>query len=100
MPYSPLISTSPPVMAGTPLAAASIDVPAHELADFHEHCARAGLDAATFGVTATERLPPGRLDAQRHVHVSRGAVSMSYDASSGAPWIEPVVRDMGAGLFG
>ena len=100
MPYSTLISTSLPVKAGKLLAAASIDVPAHELADFHEHCARAGLDAATFGITATERLPAGHLDAQRHVHVSRGAVSMSYDASSGAPWVEPVVRDLSAGLFG
>lgn len=100
MPYSTLTTASHSVKAGRRLAAASIDVPADELADFHVRCASVGLDAASFGISATERLPAGRLDAERHVHVSRGAVSMSYDASSGAPWVEPVVRDMSAGLFG
>ena len=100
MPHSTVITTSQPVKAGAHPAAASIDVPAHELADFHVHCARVGLEATSFGITATERLHPGQLDGQRHVHVSRGAVSMSYEASSGAPWVEPVGRDMSAGLFG
>jgi hypothetical protein len=100
MPYSTLITTSLPIMAGKLPPAASIDVPADELADFHERCASAGLDAASFGITATERLPDDRLSADRHVHVSRGAVSVSYDASRGMPWVEPVVRDMSAGLFG
>ncbi len=100
MPYSTLITPSLSVKEGRRLAAAPIDVPADELADFHVHCASVGLDAASFGITATERLPPGRLDAERHVHISRGAVSVSYDASGGVPWVEPVVRDMTAGLFG
>lgn len=100
MPYSTLITPSLSVKAGRRLAAASIVVPADELADFHVRCASVGLDAASFGITATERLPPGRPGAERHVHVSRGAVSVSYEASRGVPWVDPVVRDMSAGLFG
>ena len=100
MPYSTLITTSPPPKAGMRLAAASVHVPANELADFHERCRHVGVDAASFGITASERLHASRHGAQRHVHVSRGAVSVSYDATGGAPWVEPVVRDMSAGLFG
>ena len=100
MPYSTLIAPSLSVQAGRRLTAASIDVPADELADFRMRCAGVGLDAASFGITATERLPPGQPGAERHVHVSRGAVSVSYDASRGVPWVEPLVRDMSAGLFG
>jgi hypothetical protein len=100
MPYSTLITASPSIKAGMRLAAASIDVPADELADFHVRCARVGLDAASFGITATERLHASRHGAERHVRVSRGAVSVSYDASRGVPWVDPLVRDMSAGLFG
>ena len=100
MPYSTLTTTSLSVKEGKQPAAASIVVPADELADFHECCARVGLDATSFGITASERSHASRHGAQRHVRVSRGAVSVSYDASGGAPWVEPVARDMGAGLFG
>jgi hypothetical protein len=100
MPHSPLTTASPSVKAGKQPAAVSIVVPADELAEFHERCARVGLDAASFGVTASERPHASRHGAQRHVHVSRGAVSVSYDASPGTPWVEPVAHDMSAGLFG
>ena len=84
MPYSTLITTKPAAKAGMQLAAASIDLPADELADLHERCTRDGLDAASFGIRATERLYASQHGAQRHVHVSRGAVCVSYDASGGA----------------
>ena len=100
MPHSTLTTKSLSVKEGRQPAAASIVVPADELADFHERCARIGLDAASFGITASERLHASQHGAQRHVRVSRGAVSVSYDASGGAPWVEPVDRDMSAGLFG
>jgi len=100
MPYSTLTTTSLSVKAGKQPAAVSTVVPADELVAFGELCARVGLDAASFGVTASEHWHASRHGAQRHVRVSRGAVSVSYDTSRGIPWVEPVARDMSAGLFG
>jgi hypothetical protein len=99
MSHATLTTTGLSVKAGKQPAAAAIVVPADELADFRERCARVGLDAASFGITASERWHTSRY-AQRHVRVSRGVVSVSYDASRGTPWVEPVARDMSAGLFG